>query len=214
VLCQGKAGRLKAFSNGLLARCFTFNLQPIYLSSYHYFSLSPFGNSMTFSRNICFLLLVFSFLFCAQGFAEQSSETPLVAETLGVKNEEVVVSDIDVNKVVPVGEEVLVAKLSPGERKWYYRFQEGIPLFDGWKKITQAVIEKFPEHEREQQLATMQALGLKIGYEWSRDNHVRKVNTDMLRAWGKDLRKAGAESHVQLAQVIHKIDKELNALYH
>ncbi len=185
-----------------------------YLIAVHYFSNFPFGNSMIFSRKICFLLLVFSFLFCAQGFAEQSTDTPLAAETLSPKHGEVVVSDIDVNQVAPAGEEVLVAKLSPGERKWYYRFQEGIPLFDGWKKITQAVIEKFPEHEREQQLATMQALGLKIGYEWSRDNRVRKVNTDMLRAWGKDLRKAGSESHVQLAQVIHKIDRELNALYH
>ena len=168
---------------------------------------------MTFSRKICFLLLVYSFLFCAQCFAEQSTKAPLTAEISGPNHEEIVVTDIDINKVAPIGEDVLLAKLNPGERKWYYRFQEGIPLFDGWKKITQAVIEKFPEHERERQLATMKALGLKIGYEWSRDNHVRKVDTDMLRAWGKDLRKAGAEGHVQLAQVIHKIDRELNALY-
>jgi hypothetical protein len=169
---------------------------------------------MIFSRKIYFLLLVFSFLSCAQGFAEPSSEDVQEAETMVAEHKESGVSAVAVDVVAPVGEEVLVAKLSPGERKWYYRFQEGIPLFDGWKKITQAVIEKFPEHERDQQLATMQALGCKIGYEWSRDNHVRKVDTDMLRAWGKDLRKAGAESHVQLAQVIHKIDRELNALYH
>jgi hypothetical protein len=110
-----------------------------------------------------------------------------------------------------VSEEIL-ASLTPGERKWYYRFQEGIPCFDGWKKITQAVVEKFPEHEREARMATMRLLGFKIGYEWSRDNRVRKVNTEMLRAWGKELRKAGAENYIQLAEVLFKIDSEVNTL--
>lgn len=117
------------------------------------------------------------------------------------------------NGPVQVSEEIL-EKLSPGEKKWYCRFQEGVPFFDGWEKITQAVVEKFPEHERKQRLEAMHKLGLKIGYEWSRDNRVRKVNTDMLRAWGRDLRKAGAESHVQLAEVLYKIDNEMDSLLH
>ena len=61
-------------------------------------------------------------------------------------------------------------------------------------------------------MATMQTLGLKIGHEWSRDNRVRKVNTDMLRAWGRELRKAGAENHIQLAQALYKIDSEVDTL--
>jgi hypothetical protein len=80
------------------------------------------------------------------------------------------------------------------------------------EKITRAVVEKFPEYEREKILAAMQSLGIKIGYEWSRDNRVRKVNTEMLRAWGRDLRKAGTENHVQLAKVLYKIDNEINIL--
>ncbi len=111
--------------------------------------------------------------------------------------------------------EIKLANLTDGERKWYQRFQEGVPFFDGWKKITEMVLERFPAQEREQKMAIMQALGLKIGYEWSRDNRVRKVNTDMLRAWGKDLRQAGSQNHLQLAKVIDKIDREINKLlYH
>ncbi len=108
----------------------------------------------------------------------------------------------------------LLDTLSPGEKKWFERFQDGAPFLDGWKKITQAVVAKFPEHERAQRLAVMRELGLKIGSEWSRDDHVRKVDTDMLRAWGKELRQAGAENHLQLAKVLFKIEREVNHLLH
>lgn len=153
-------------------------------------------------------MLIFSFLFCIQGFAGQFQDDDQRIKDTVEQGDATLFSS---NGFFHVSEEVL-ASLSPGERKWFHRFQEGVPFFDGWKKITQAVVAKFPEHEREKRMAAMQALGIKIGYEWSRDNQVRKVNTDMLRAWGKDLRKAGAESHVQLAQVLYKIDNEMNEL--
>lgn len=102
--------------------------------------------------------------------------------------------------------------LTPCEKKWFQRFQDGAPFLDGWEKITQAVVAKFPEQERGQRLAVMRELGLKIGSEWSRDDRIRKVDTDMLRAWGRELRQAGAESHVQLARALIKIEKEINRL--
>jgi len=162
---------------------------------------------MRFSGKTCLLMVFFSLLFCVHGIAGQFQGAQQAQESAGQGTEGVVVLK---NSFHVTGDEL--ANLTPRERKWYYRFQEGVPLFDGWKKITQAVVEKFPEHEREGRLAAMQALGLKIGHEWSRDNRVRKVNTTTLRAWGQDLRKAGAESHVQLANVLHKIDSEVNAL--
>ena len=152
-------------------------------------------------------MMIFSCLPCNYGMADQLQGEQRTQEITLAKNEAALSSD----GLSQPAEEVL-ATLTPGERKWFHRFQEGIPCFDGWKKITQAVVEKFPEHEREKILAAMQTLGLKIGYEWSRDNRVRKVNTDMLRDWGRDLRKAGAENHVQLAKVLSKIDNEINAL--
>ncbi|MFH2124065.1 MAG: hypothetical protein ABIJ50_11360 [Pseudomonadota bacterium] len=164
---------------------------------------------MRFSKSISFLILLSSLLFSVHGIAGQSQDDQQAEKS--TQQDDVIVIASSGFSHAP---EAVLATLSPGERKWYHRFQEGIPLFDGWKKITQAVVEKFPEHERANRLAAMQELGLKIGYEWSRDNHVRRVNTDMLRAWGKDLRKAGAESHVQLANVLYKIDSEMNTLLH
>lgn len=154
-------------------------------------------------------MVIVSLLFCGHGRASQSLGEQQTPEGTEQGKETLVVAD----NFDPVTEQAL-ASLTPGERKWYHRFQEGVPFFDGWKKITQMVVERFPEHEREKRLAAMKMLGLKIGYEWSRDNRVRKVNTDMLRAWGKDLRKAGAENHVQLAKVLYKIDSEMNSLLH
>ena len=152
-------------------------------------------------------MVTFSLLFCVQGIAGPSQDDQQTEEAMQQGNDDLLAS----NGFFHVSEGVL-AGLTSGERMWYHRFQEGIPFFDGWKKITQAVVEKFPEHEREKSLAAMQSLGIKIGYEWSRDNRVRKVNTEMLRAWGRDLRKAGAENHVQLAKVLYKIDGEINTL--
>jgi hypothetical protein len=162
---------------------------------------------MTFLKKICFLMMVFSFLPCSYGMANQFQGDQRTQDVALSKNEVLLSS----NGLGQHAEEVL-ATLTPGERKWFHRFQEGIPCFDGWKKITQAVVEKFPEQEREKRMAAMQTLGFKIGHEWSRDNRVRKVNTDMLRAWGRELRKAGAENHVQLAQALYKIDSEVDTL--
>ncbi len=153
--------------------------------------------------------MILSLLFTVHGIAGESQDRQQAKDYSQYDGEILFAS----NGFFHVSEEVL-ATLTPGERKWYHRFQEGVPLFEGWKKITQAVVAKFPEHEREKRLAAMQVLGLKIGYEWSRDNRVRKVNTEMLRAWGTDMRKAGAENHVQLAKVLYKIDSEMNALLH
>lgn len=164
---------------------------------------------MRFSWKTCFLMVAFSLLLCAHGMAGQLQNAPLAQEPARQGNEGL----LDSGGPFRITEDVL-ASLTPKERKWYHRFQEGIPLFDGWKKITQAVVEKFPEHEREKRLAAMHELGIKIGHEWSRDNRVRKVSTETLRVWGQDLRKAGAENHVQLAKVLYKIDSEVNALLH
>lgn len=153
------------------------------------------------------MMLAFSFLLCAPGSYAQVYDNQKVPDIMDNKSPAVL------EGFIPAPEELLT-RLTPGERKWFQRFQEGVPFLDGWKKITQAVVDKFPEQERQQRLAVMRELGLKIGTEWSRDDHVRKVDTDMLRAWGKELRQAGTENHVQLAKVLFKIEKEINYLLH
>lgn len=162
---------------------------------------------MRLLKKVFFLTVAFSFFLCAHGHATQINTNQQVPEMMEQEDKSLVVQEGFIP--APVN---LLDTLSPGEKKWFQRFQDGAPFLDGWKKITQAVVAKFPEQERALRLAVMRELGLKIGSEWSRDDHIRKVDTDMLRAWGKELRQAGAENHVQLANVMFKIEKEINHL--
>jgi len=155
------------------------------------------------------LTVIFLFFLCAHGNAVQVHNKQQVPDMMQQDEKSRVVPE----GFIPAPPELLDT-LSPGEKKWFQRFQDGAPFLDGWKKITQTVVAKFPEHERGQRLAVMRELGLKIGSEWSRDDRIRKVDTDMLRAWGKELRQAGAENHVQIAKVMFKIEKEINYLLH
>jgi hypothetical protein len=108
---------------------------------------------------------------------------------------------------------VKVDNLSQEEQDWYCKFQEGIVFFDGWKDITDDILAKVPEDEQVRIKVTMQALGIKVGCEWSRENDVRKISTEMLKAWGKRLRKAAAGDSTQaMIQAIHAIEYEVDEL--
>jgi len=60
----------------------------------------------------------------------------------------------------------------------------------------------------------LEALGMKIGCEWSKDNDVRKIDNDMLRQWGTLLKKTAGQDPEQILEVIveieHKVDLLLN----
>jgi len=164
---------------------------------------------MRLFKEISWLTVFCSFLACVHGHAMQVYENQQLLATVEQKDRILMVPE----GFIPAPADLLET-LSPEEKKWFQRFQDGFPFLDGWKKITQTVIAKFPENERAQRMAAMRELGLKIGSEWSRDDRIRKVDTDMLRAWGKELRQAGAENHVQIAKVMFKIEKEINSLLH
>ncbi len=105
-----------------------------------------------------------------------------------------------------------IENLSAEERKWYDKFQNGGMFFDGWQDISNDVVAQVPEEKKIETRVTMQGLGVKIGCEWSKDNEVRKISTDMLKEWGKELRKAVANSSTHVASVIHSIEYQVDHL--
>jgi hypothetical protein len=102
-----------------------------------------------------------------------------------------------------------INSLSKEDLQWYQKFNEGIFFFDGWKEITETVLEKYTPEEKEDIILFMQHLGIRIGAEWSRDNDVRKINTDMLRAWGKKIRGAAKAEKAKLTIALHELDSEV-----
>ena len=105
-------------------------------------------------------------------------------------------------------------QLSAEEQQWFATFQEGTFYIQGWKAITADILEKTPEEVRERQRTALEALGVKIGCEWSKDNEVRKIDNDMLSQWGSLLKEAAGHDPEQIPEVIveiqHKVDMLLN----
>ena len=106
---------------------------------------------------------------------------------------------------IPVG-------LTKDERRWFIKFQEGNFLVDGWQDITATILEKTPAYGKPKQRVLLAELGKKIGAEWCKNNDIRKVNTDMLKIWGKQLKNTAKENPHHLEAVLVAISDELESL--
>ncbi len=105
-----------------------------------------------------------------------------------------------------------VDKLSPEEKEWFAKFQEGTFYAQGWKGITADILAKTPEELQEEQQLVLEVLGTKIGCEWSKDNDIRKIDNDMLKQWGKQLKQTAGQNPHQLAEMITEIDQRVAML--
>ncbi len=101
---------------------------------------------------------------------------------------------------------------SPEEAKWYRTFQEGSMLVDGWQEITEELLAKIEPAQKKRQRHILNRLGDRIGREWARDNAVRKIDTDMLRRWGRELRETADREPERLTMVIRKLVETVDSL--
>ena len=105
-----------------------------------------------------------------------------------------------------------VENLSPEEKKWFEKFQEGTFYAKGWKEITEEILRKTPEHFVECEKAALESLGMKIGFEWSKDNETRKIDTKMLQKWGRMLEKTANENPDKILEAVADIDHQVTVL--
>lgn len=103
-------------------------------------------------------------------------------------------------------------QLSQTEKEWYKKFQNGIPFFDGWKQISHKIIKKFPDTEQVTLKRNLRNLGDKIGIEWCKDNTIRKINTQMLREWGKKINSAVDRGKNHLLVTINTVEREVDSI--
>ncbi len=118
----------------------------------------------------------------------------------------------EIEKYLEQSNQLTVAQLDKEAQEWFSTFQEGGMLFDGWKDISDKVINKVPEKAMVQMKLQMLALGVRIGCEWSKENDVRKISTKMLKNWGKEIRKVVDKSPHDIPVVIKRIECEVDAL--
>lgn len=113
--------------------------------------------------------------------------------------------------VMGIAPEVL-AGLSEEEQIWYKRFHDGILFFDGWASISQEILETYPDDQVDEANPMVQRIGVKIGTEWCKDNTVRKIDTDMLKQWGKRLRASIALGPDSTTKTLLEIEQEVDLL--
>lgn len=115
------------------------------------------------------------------------------------------------NSVLKIDDSVLQT-LSAHERDWYKRFQEGVLFFDGWSEISEEILGTFPEEQLPERQTMVQRLGIKIGTEWCKTNDERRIDTTMLKGWGKRLRSSIIVGPDSLAQTLQEIEHEVDMI--
>jgi len=74
---------------------------------------------------------------------------------------------------------------------WVARFYDGSFFAKGWTKQSEDLVDGVrAEGTRDELRAALNALGRRAAAEWSKDNGVRKLDTNGLRTFGKRLQKA------------------------
>jgi hypothetical protein len=82
-------------------------------------------------------------------------------------------------------------------RAWYVRFWtgsckevRGVCLSGApyWGEIMQRLIANVPASQQEKLRTRLIVLGQRIGYEWAKENAVRRINNDHIKTWSSDLK--------------------------
>jgi hypothetical protein len=86
-------------------------------------------------------------------------------------------------------------------RLWYARFWTGkctglsfFTCFSGkpyWNETVRSLLAAAPAERRAALAARLHQLGRRIGHEWAKENDIRKISTDHIRAWYAALEKGG-----------------------
>jgi len=86
-------------------------------------------------------------------------------------------------------------------RRWYARFWTGdcgelslFVCFPGrpyWHETTRKLTSAAAPERRQALSARLLALGRRIGHEWAKENDIRKIGTDHIRVWYRELENAG-----------------------
>ncbi len=153
-----------------------------------------------------FLFLRISCIVCCCLFG--SASISLTAETRESVRQSIQENSIDVAHIDPKKLE----HLSNDERQWYHKFQNGLVLFSGWKDISEDILSCIAADEQRKTKELLETLGVRIGTEWSKDNSVRKIDTEQLQNWGDRLRQARNNGPQYLSATLKALSKEVDTI--
>lgn len=87
---------------------------------------------------------------------------------------------------------------SAKHRGWYVRFWTGscadlrnVICLSGaphWNEIMQRLLATVPAERRERLTARLMLLGRSVGYEWAKENDIRRIDNGHIKTWTSDLK--------------------------
>ncbi len=95
-------------------------------------------------------------------------------------------------------------------RGWYVRFWTGsckdlkVVCMSGapyWGEIVQRLLAGVPAERKEQLRTRLILLGQSIGYEWAKENAVRRINNEHIKSWSADLKQNRHDPEVAVARI-------------
>jgi hypothetical protein len=103
---------------------------------------------------------------------------------------------------------------SATHRAWYVRFWTGscrevrslcLSGAPYWGEIMQRLLAHVPADRREQVRARLIVLGQRIGYEWAKDNDIRRIDDGDIQRWSADLKRNIAHPEPAIARLEQKV---------
>jgi len=95
-------------------------------------------------------------------------------------------------------------------RGWYVRFWTGsckelrVVCLSGapyWGEIMQRLLANVPADRQEKLRTRLILLGQRIGYEWAKENNVRRIDNDHIKTWSSDLKQSTADPEPAVARI-------------
>jgi predicted secreted protein len=95
-------------------------------------------------------------------------------------------------------------------RGWYVRFWTGsckelrVVCMSGapyWGEIMQRLLANVPADRQERLRTRLILLGQSIGYEWAKENNVRRINNDHIKTWSSDLKQSAADPEPAVSRI-------------
>jgi hypothetical protein len=98
------------------------------------------------------------------------------------------------------------------EEENYQKFLNGTFWIKGWNIRAKEILQVVPDEDKVEMKRLLSELGEKIGREWAKDSLVRKIDSDMLKNWGNEIKKAIAENPASLMKYLIALEEKVNRI--
>lgn len=95
------------------------------------------------------------------------------------------------------------------EEENYRKFLNGVFWIKGWNARVKEILQVVPEEDKVEMKKLLDELGEKIGREWARDTGIRKIDSDMLKKWGNQLKEAVAIGPTHLVKQLRELERDV-----